>query len=185
MYSSFLELYSSQGASPGNTGNMDAAVSLYLCTLGWDKPGEKGSAEVICVYQALQWSENNHILGNSDKTKALLVDYSREPSSVSNITMQRKGIECVHTTKLLGVTITSDLTWGEHVDTIHSKAAQRLYFQTLLKRTGMPLQSMLKVFTAVRRPLTEYACRVWHTALTEQQSGKAGEHSATGLEDHH
>ena len=76
--------------------------------------------------QALQWSENNHMLVNSDKTKELLVDYSRKLSSVPNINIQGKDIECVDTTKLLGVTITSDLTWGEYVDTVHSKAAHWL-----------------------------------------------------------
>ena len=95
---------------------------------------------------------------NSDKTKELLVDYSRKPPSVPNITIQGKDIERVHTTKLLGIIITSDLTWGEHVDTVHSKAAQRLYFLTLLKRAGTPPQSMLSVLMAVVRPLTEYAC---------------------------
>ena len=122
--------------------------------------------------QALQWSENNHMVVNSDKMKELLVDYSRKPSSVPNITIQGKEIERIHSTKLLGVTITSDLTWGEHVDVVHSKAAQWLYFLTLLRRAGMPPQSMLRVFTAVVRSLTEYACPAWHTTLTEQQSDK-------------
>ena len=36
----------------------------------------------------------------------------------------------------------------------------------------MPPHSMLRVFTAVVRSLTEYACPAWHTALTEQQSDK-------------
>ena len=120
---------------------------------------------------------------NSDKTKELLVDYSRKPSSVTNITNQGKDIKLVQTTKLLGVTITSDLTWGEHVDTVHSKAAQRLYFPTLLRRAGMPPQRMLRVFTAVVRPLTEYAPPAWHTALLGTAVRQAGEHSATGLED--
>ena len=112
------------------------------------------------------------MLVNSDETKELLVNYSRKPSSVPNITMQGKDIERVHTTKLLAVTITSDLTWGEHADTVHSKAAQWLYFLTLLRRAGTPPHSMLRVFTVVVRPLTEYACPAWHTALTEQQSDK-------------
>ena len=70
------------------------------------------------------------------------------------------------------MTITSDLTWGEHMDVVHSKAAQWLYFLTLLRRAGMPPQSMLRVFTAVVRPFTEYACLARHTTLTEQQSDK-------------
>ena len=36
----------------------------------------------------------------------------------------------------------------------------------------MPPQSMLRVFTAVVRPLTKYACLAWHTALMEQQADK-------------
>ena len=31
---------------------------------------------------------------------------------------------------------------------------------------------MLRVFTAVVRSLTEYACQAWHTTLTEEQSDK-------------
>ena len=108
------------------------------------------------------------MLANSDKTKELLVDYYRKPSFVPNITILGKDIESVHT-KLLGFTITSDLTWGEHVHKAHSKAAQRLYFLTLLKRAGIPPQSMRRVFMAVVRPLTEYACPSRYTALTEQQ----------------
>ena len=103
-----------------------------------------------------------------------LFDYSRKRSSVPNFTIQGKDIERVHPTKLLGVTITSDLTWGEHVEVVHSKAAQRLYFLTVLRRGGMPPQTMLRVLTVVVRPLTEYACPAWHTTLTEQQSDKHG-----------
>ena len=60
-------------------------------------------------------SESKYLLVNSDKTKELWIDHSRKPSSIPNITIQGKNIERVHTTKLLGVTVTSDLTWGEHV----------------------------------------------------------------------
>lgn len=122
--------------------------------------------------QALQWSDNNLMLVNADKTKELLVDFSRKPSSVPNITIQGKDIKRVHSTKLLGITITSDLTWGEHVDEVYSKAAQRLYFLTLLRRAGLSPHSMLRVFVAVVRSITEYSCPAWHTALTEQQSNK-------------
>ena len=33
-------------------------------------------------------------------------------------------------------------------------------------------ESMLRVFTAVVRPLTKYACPAWHMTLMEQQSDK-------------
>ena len=65
-----------------------------------------------------------YMLVNSDKMKALLIDYSRKPSCVPNITIQGKDIERVHATKLLRVTITSGLTWGEHVDVVDMSARQ-------------------------------------------------------------
>ena len=43
---------------------------------------------------------------------------------------------------------------------------------TLLSSAMMPAQNMLKVYTAVVRPVTEYACPVWHVGLTREQSGR-------------
>ena len=122
--------------------------------------------------EAIQWSDYNLMRANCDKTKELLVDYSRKPTDIPCIKVKGKDIERVTSTKLLGVTITSDLTWGAHVDSTHSRASQRLYFLTLLKRAGMPPHSMTKVYTAIVRSIAEYACQVWHTGLTEQQSEK-------------
>lgn len=122
--------------------------------------------------EAIQWSDNNLMKANCDKTKELLVDFSRKVSDIPCVNIKGTDIERVQCAKLLGVIITSDLTWGEHVDNVHNRAAQRLYFLRLLKRAGMPADSMVKVYTAIVRSLTEYACQVWHTGLTAQQSDK-------------
>jgi hypothetical protein len=126
----------------------------------------------LATDQAIQWSDKNLMRANCEKTKELVVDFGRSQSTIPRISVQGTEIERVESTKLLGVIITSKLTWGEHVDAIHSKASQRLYFLTLLKRAGMPAASMLKVYTAVVRPITEYACPVWHVGLTDEQSEK-------------
>ena len=46
-------------------------------------------------------------------------------------------IEQVKSYKLLGLPVTDELRWGEHVSTICSKAAQRLHFLKQLKRAAM------------------------------------------------
>jgi hypothetical protein len=78
--------------------------------------------------EAIQWSDYNLMRANCDKTKELLVDYSRKPTDIPCIKVKGKDIGRVTSTKLLGVTITPDLTWGEHVDNTHSRAAQRSVF---------------------------------------------------------
>ena len=52
------------------------------------------------------------------------------------------------------------------------KAASRLHFLKQLKRTGAPIGDLLHFYTAVVRPVLEYACPVWHCGLTVAQSNE-------------
>jgi len=126
----------------------------------------------LATDQAIEWSDKNLMRVNCEKTKELAVDFGRSSSTIPRISIHGNEIKRVESTKLLGVTITSDLSWSENVDDIHSRASQRLYFLTLLKRAGMSANHMLRVYTAVVRSVTEYACVVWHVGLTNEQSEK-------------
>ena len=76
----------------------------------------------------------------------------------------------VATFKLLGVYVSCDLKWSEHVDAIVSKAASRLHFLKQLKRAGAPIRHLLHFYISVLRSVLEYACPVWHSSLTVAQS---------------
>ena len=76
------------------------------------------------------------------------------------------------TAKLLGVTLSSDLTWDAHIEDVHCKASQRLYFLRLLQRAGVDNTSIVRIYTSLIRSLLEYACQVWHTSLTATLSKK-------------
>ena len=67
---------------------------------------------------------------NCDKCKEMIVDFSRNQSQSSdaqNIFVNEKILEKVAHIKMLGVTVSNDLTWNRHVDNIVSKAGKRLY----------------------------------------------------------
>ena len=70
-----------------------------------------------------------------------------------------------HPSKVLGVTLSSDLPWNAHVDTIVSKARKRVFTIYQLKRAGIRQCDLLRVYVSVIRPVLEYACPVWHTSL--------------------
>ena len=82
----------------------------------------------------------------------------------------RNTVERVASFKLLGVYVASDLKWGQHIDTITSKVASRLYFLKQLKRSGASQRDLLCFYTTIIRPVLEYACPVWHSSLTAAQS---------------
>ena len=81
-----------------------------------------------------------------------------------------KGIEVVTHAKLLGVTISADLKWNTHITNLIKKVSSRLYFLRQLKRVRIPVDDLLLFYVTCIRPVTEYACRVFHTALTKYLS---------------
>ena len=83
-----------------------------------------------------------------------------------------KDTKYVPTFKPLGIVTSADLTWGPHVDYLHGECVPRLYLLAILKRAAVSAEDMVKIYNAMNRSVLEYACQVWHTSLTTQQSDK-------------
>ena len=79
-------------------------------------------------------------------------------------------IEVVPSAKLLGVMISNDLKWNMHVEMICKKVVARLYFLRQLKHAKVPTNDLLAFYTTCIRPVAEYACPVFHTALPQYLS---------------
>ena len=75
-------------------------------------------------------------------------------------------MEQVDHVKLLGVTISHDLSWNKHVENIVKKAGKILYMMYQLKRAGISQSDLVTVYLSVVRPVLEYACPVWHMNIT-------------------
>ena len=72
--------------------------------------------------------------------------------------------------KLLGVVIQYNLKWDQRIDSMVAKANTRKYFITILKRSGVQFDDLVRCYFTFVRPLLEYAAPVWHPGLTIQQS---------------
>ena len=70
------------------------------------------------------------------------------------------------------LSLSINLKWSAHVDSICAKASSRLYFLKILKRSLLSTDDLLYFYMSAVRPLLEYACPVWHTSLTKEQSGQ-------------
>ena len=70
-------------------------------------------------------------------------------------------VECVTTYKLLGIIISNDLKWNEHIDYISKKASKHLYSLRILKKVGVNREGILKVYLTTIRPILEYVVQVW------------------------
>ena len=53
-----------------------------------------------------------------------LISFARNQTEFSPVIVNGKGLEVVQHAKLLGVTISSDLSWNEHVSNVVKKASK-------------------------------------------------------------
>ena len=122
---------------------------------------------------ASKWTEENYMKLNNEKSKEMIISFAKNGNfrhTIPNIKIDGIDVEQVDHAKLLGVTISHDLSWNKHVDYIVKKAGKRLYMMYQLKRAGISQSDLVTVYLSVVRPVLEHACPVWHTNLQQYLS---------------
>ena len=119
---------------------------------------------------AARWTRHNDMKINSGKSKVTLISFMQDPyfsSTIPRLIIDGNEIDNVQYAKLLGVTISNDLTWNKHVENIIAKPGKRVYMLCQLKRAGIGQHDLVTIYVIVIRPVLEYACPVWHTNLNK------------------
>lgn len=62
-----------------------------------------------------QWSSDNRVKLNSDKCKERRISFGKNQPEFQPILVNGQELEVVQSAKLLGVTVTSNLSWNEHI----------------------------------------------------------------------
>ena len=134
-------------------------------------PCDKPSTLQNALDQVCRWSSQNRLYLNASKTKEIFVYFGKKTlHHIQPLFINDCAIEQVDSCKLLGVTISSNLKWSDHTDKLYAKASKRLFYLRQLKRSGLDKNELCKVYITLIRPVIEYACEVWSTALTKEQS---------------
>ena len=69
--------------------------------------------------------------------------------------------------KYLGITITSNLSWSQHIHVICSKAKKLLVLLYRQFYLNTSTSSLLKLYLSFITPILEYSCQVWHPYLVK------------------
>ena len=81
------------------------------------------------------------------------------------IVEDNKELECMDSAKLLGVTISNNFTWNEHIDQAIKKASERMYFLIQLQRAKVPWNEIILFYTSCIRSVLTYASLVFFYVL--------------------
>ena len=104
---------------------------------------------------------------NKDKTKVMLFNTSKTRDFTPNLKIDGTEIEVVEELKILGVKVTSDLKWHEHIKYITKKGYTRIWILRRLKHNGASESELKDIYIKQIRSALEYACVVWHPGLTK------------------
>jgi hypothetical protein len=132
----------------------------------------KGEASKIqaSVDELVLKSRRNKFQMNEAKCKELQICFAKSKPDFEPIIVNDKPIKVVTSAKLLGHNISKDFKWNGHISEILRKAATRLYFLRQLKRTKIAEKDLVTFYTTCIRPITEYACPVFHNGLPKYLS---------------
>ena len=136
--------------------------SVYIILYFSDISYTEIQDDINCLFH---WSQENLLLFNADKCKCMLISNKRHVSYTS-LALDNQPLQYVQHYKYLGVTVSHNLSWTQHIHEICKKARRVLgmIYNKISKNTNDSLIT-LKLYTALVRPHLEYAAQVWNPYL--------------------
>ena len=111
------------------------------------------------------WSLENRVQLNTDKYKEMRISFTKSQQEFEPILINGDALEVVDSLKLLGLSISSDLTWNIHINEILKKASKRLYFLVQLKRAKVTRTDLGLFYSSCIRLIMDYAVPAFHFSL--------------------
>lgn len=132
-------------------------TSLYLIV---DTPNNAANMLNNDLETIHRWAETWLVTFNPSKSESLLISRKNIKPAHPPLKMNSETIKEVPHHKHLGIFLSNDGTWHQHIEYILTKAWQRLYimrkFKYLLDRESLQI-----IYTSFIRPILEYADVVW------------------------
>ena len=117
--------------------------------------------------ELIEWSHKNRVVLNPDKCKELRILFSPNPEAFDPVSIDGNEIEVVNSAKLLGITLSDNLTWNSHVDEVVKKASKKLYFLVQLKWGELPRSDLVLFYLPCVRSTVDYGVPAFYNTLLQ------------------
>ena len=107
---------------------------------------------------------------NKDKTKYMVINFTKKFQFSTRIALEDKLLEEVQECKLLGLNLTNQLSWQKNTESIVKRGNTRMIILQRLYNFDLPVDDMIEIYVSFIRSLLEYLCVVWHSSITMEES---------------
>ncbi len=153
--------------SPSTVENQQLADDLNVFCCRFEKKNGDESAYRQEVKELAVWCSLNNLELNTLKTVEMIVDFRRNPPALPPLTIMNSTVTAVESFRFLGTTISQDLKWDNHIDSIVRKAQQRLYFLRQLRKFNLPQELLKQFYSAIIESVLCTSITVWFSSATK------------------
>lgn len=122
------------------------------------------------VYKQLQstkqYAAENGMKLNPNKTKLMLFNPAKAYDFMPAFPIGSGEIQLIEKTKLLGLVISSDMSWSSNTEDLVTRGNKKLWILRRLKKFGANHEDLIDIYIKQIRSILEYAVSVWHPSLT-------------------
>ncbi|XP_072051878.1 uncharacterized protein [Amphiura filiformis] len=142
----------------------DCSLVLYADDTTLFKPISNDSA--ITSFQAdidtiHHWFSKNNLTANASKTRLMVISTKKDPFPNMSLYMNNQVIDRVSSVKFLGIHISDNLSWNEHVNFISKKARKTIgYIHRAFNCASPTIRRLL--YLALVQPILEYGSITFH-----------------------
>ena len=117
----------------------------------------------------IKYTENNSMKLNSKKTKLIPFINSRT-KDFSPIIKTQDGtqLEVIYQLKLVGLMVTSDLTWGAHIEYTVERVNKVIWQLVRFRQLGATREQLLTFYTLKIRSILMFGSVCFHSSLTQE-----------------
>ncbi len=124
------------------------------------------------VKELAVWCSLNNLELNTLKTVVMIVDFRRNLPALLPLIIMNSTVTAVESFRFLGTTISQDLKWDNHIESIVKKAQQRLYFFHQLRKHNLTEELLKQFYSAIIESILCTSITVWFSSATKSDLGR-------------
>jgi hypothetical protein len=124
------------------------------------------------VEKMVDWCFTNNLELNVSKTKEMIIDFRKNKTPLSALSVKGREVEQVESFKFLGVHISNTIGWDVNITSACKKAQQRLYFLRQLKKFKISPAVMTQFYRSIIESVLTFSITVWYGTASARDKKK-------------